>query len=104
MCARVSIELYHHGCFTANTFKGNAGYVGGTVSIIDDIDPDMITIFDLNEYAAKFDYSSTDLLYFPCDGHSFKKGIRLLYDDDSIRSMISASLHYKRIKIYVDHQ
>ncbi|WOH00349.1 hypothetical protein DCAR_0519708 [Daucus carota subsp. sativus] len=104
MSSRVSIELHHHGDFTPNAFKGNAGYVGGTVDTIDIQDPNKLTMYDLNKYALKYGCSRTDFLYFLCDGHSFNKGIRLLYDDESVRKMISLSLRYKKIKIFVDHQ
>lgn len=104
MSSRVSIELHHHGDFTPNTSKGNARYVGGTVDTIDILDPNKLTMYDLNKYALKYGYIRIDFLYFFCDGHIFNRGIRLFYDDESVRKMISLSLWYKKIKIYVDHQ
>ena len=54
MSSRVSIELHHHGDFTPNASKGNARYVGGTVDIIDILDPNKLTMYDLNKYALKY--------------------------------------------------
>ncbi|KAK1360818.1 hypothetical protein POM88_045292 [Heracleum sosnowskyi] len=83
MSNRVSIHLHHNGEFTPNLSNGNAGYVGGVVEIIDNVDTDTLSFFDFEDYALKYDFSKDDLLYFITDGRNFNGGVRLLYDDES---------------------
>ena len=64
MSTKVHIHLHHHGDFTPDTFKGNANYVGGSVDIIDEVDTNLISLLDLEEYAVKYNYSRTDFIYF----------------------------------------
>ncbi|KAK1355046.1 hypothetical protein POM88_048302 [Heracleum sosnowskyi] len=104
MSNRVLIHLHHHGEFTPNSCNGNVGYVGGVVEVIDNVDTDTLTFFDFEDYALKYDFSKDDFLYFLTDGRSFKGGVRLPYDDESVRNLVSLSLRYKKIDIYVHHQ
>ena len=104
MDSRVLIHLHHHGDFTSETFKGNANYVGGKVDIMENVDTKKLTMLTIQSYSMKYKYSRTDFVYFQTDGHSFRRGIRLVYDDDSLSNMIEVSLPYKRINLFVDHK
>lgn len=101
MSTIVSIRLHHHGEFAVD--RGKSLYKHGRVDIIRDVDTDKLSTLELQEYADEFNYAKTDVLYYQTDGHTFKKGVRICYDDDSIRSMINACLPYKEIKLFVDH-
>ena len=104
MDSRVLIYLHHHGDFTSETFKGNANYVGGKVDIMENVDTNKLTMLTIQSYSLKYKYSRTDFVYFQTDGHSFRKGIRLVYDDDSLSNLIRVSLPYKRINLFVNHK
>lgn len=65
---------------------------------------DLISILDLEEYAGKFNYAKTNLLYFQIDRFIFIKRIRLCYDDESVRKMINVCIPYKEIKLFIDNQ
>lgn len=104
MLTRVSIHLHQYGKFSLNSFKGKHGYVGVAVDIINDVDTDTLTVFNFEGYTLKYGYYTTDFVYFLCDGRSFKSGLRLPYDDNSVRNMVDLSLLYKKLKINVDNQ
>lgn len=43
------------------------------------------------------------MVYFQCDGHSFKKGVRILYDECSVKEMVEKCLPHGAINLFVDH-
>ena len=104
MSTRVSIHLHHHGDFSPETFNGKADYIGGIVDIIDDVDTGQFCMLDIEKYVETFSYEKTDLCYFQSDGHTFKNGIRILYDDESIQDMLKVCLPYKKANLFVDHK
>lgn len=40
--------------------------------------------------------------YTKSNGHDFADGIRLLFDDNSVRAMVSVCIPYGKIQVYVD--
>ncbi|KAK1389702.1 hypothetical protein POM88_017880 [Heracleum sosnowskyi] len=63
-----------------------------------------LSFLHLEDYAKIYNYSKYDFLYFQSDGYTFSMGLRLLYDDESFRSMISLCFPYKKINLFVDHE
>lgn len=73
------------------------------MKVIKNIDTNLLSILEFDDYAEKYNYSKTDYYYFQNDGHSFENGMRLLYDGVSMRELIKVSLPYKIMNVYVDH-
>lgn len=95
-----TLYLYHHGDFSP---PPNVKYMGGKVEVIHDFDSDTLSFRDLEEFAKKYDYDVNSLVYFKCDGHSFKQGTRVVYDDISVRDLIALCKPHGKIELYVDH-
>ncbi|KAL1827009.1 hypothetical protein ACET3Z_005421 [Daucus carota] len=101
MSTTTTLYLHHHGDFTK---PPNVKYVGGKTEIIKDFDADLFSFRDLEEFAEKFAYDvSSSLGNFKCNGYSFEKGMRVIYDDNSVRDLIKICMPYGRIELYVDH-
>ncbi|WOG81872.1 hypothetical protein DCAR_0101027 [Daucus carota subsp. sativus] len=101
MSTTTTLYLHHHGDFTK---PPNVKYVGGKTEIIKDFDVDMFSFRDLEEFAEKYAYDvSSSLVNFKCNGYSFEKGMRVIYDDNSVRDLIKICMPYGRIELYVDH-
>lgn len=97
-----TVYVHHNGYF-AHPPNGTIQYVGGVVHQLMEETDDM-RFGDLEHYAVCFDYERSNYLaYFQCDGHSFEKNVRALYDDDSIREMIEICLPYRSINLFIDH-
>ncbi|KAL1809540.1 hypothetical protein ACET3Z_026530 [Daucus carota] len=88
MGSRVKICVHHHG----------------TTDIIEDVDTSKLCMLHLLKYSEKFKYSKYDFLYFQTDGHNFEKGVRLLYDQNTLDDMLKVCKPYNLINIYVDHK
>ena len=100
MDSKVCVYVHHHGYFTPHP---NVKYVGGEVDLIEDFDTDLLCFRDLDEFAASYKYDPSDLVYFKNDGRTFKSGLRLLFDDNTVREMVEISRPLGRIDLYVDH-
>ncbi|KAL8099046.1 hypothetical protein AgCh_031661 [Apium graveolens] len=95
-----TLYLHHHGDFTS---PPTITYVGGKIEVITEFDSDLMSFRDLEDFAQKYDYDVNSLVYFKCDGFSFSEGIRVIYDDGSVRDLVDLSKPYGRIDLYVDH-
>lgn len=98
----VNITLHHHGYF-ASLSPSTFSYVNEICEVIEDVDPDLFSFWDLEDYAKQYGYEPECKVYFKADGHSFKKGFRILFDDASVRDMINLCLPYGMIDLFVDH-
>ena len=67
-------------------------------------DTETMCFGDLEHYSVAFEYDkSNSLVYFQCDGHTFEKNVRVLYDDASIKEMIEIFKPFDAIHLFVDH-
>ncbi|WOG92107.1 hypothetical protein DCAR_0311366 [Daucus carota subsp. sativus] len=80
----MNIYVHHHGELN---YDGINCYNGGIVDVIPKFDIDLLSFRDLLEFARDYKYDLNSLVYYQYDGHSFAKGVMLLYDDDSVRCM-----------------
>ncbi|XP_063946815.1 uncharacterized protein LOC135151687 [Daucus carota subsp. sativus] len=97
----VDIELHHHGTFTADA--RNPIYIGGYVDVIKNFNTDFLSYRNLDEFAEKFNYSPECLVHFKNDGKNMFSGMRLLYDDVTIRECVKICEPYGKIELFVDH-
>lgn len=64
MLTRVKIFLHHHGDFSPESFGGTCHYIGGSVDINEDVDTNLISILDLEDFSKEYDYTKYDFIYF----------------------------------------
>ena len=101
MSTTTTLYQHHNGDFTT---PPNVKYIGGKTEIIKDFDCDTFSFRDLEEFAEKYAYDvASSLVNFKCDGFSFEKGMRVIYNDNSVRELIDICKPYGRIYLYVDH-
>lgn len=97
----LDIFIHHHGSFAS---PPRCEYIGGKIDYLLDINSDVISFDHLLNYAVAFDYDyENSLVYFQCDGHSFEKGVRILYDEKSVREMVDLCIPFGNIHLFVDH-
>ena len=104
MYSMVKIDVFvHHRGYFAHPPNGTIQYVGGDVDRVME-DTDTMCFADLEDYSVAFDYyRGNSLVYFQCDGHSFEKNVRVLYDDASMKEMIEVCQPFGSIHLFVDH-
>ena len=100
MQSKMNIYVHHHGELN---YDGINCYNGGIVDVIPKFDTDLLSFRDLLEFARDYKYDLNSLVYYQYDGHSFAKGVMLLYDDDSVRCMVTKCQAYGEIHLFVDH-
>ncbi|KAL8155488.1 hypothetical protein AgCh_000758 [Apium graveolens] len=100
MDSSVTIYIHHHGDFE---HKPKPKYVGGVVEVIPGFDSDLFSFRDLDDFAVKCGYAKSDLVYFKNDGLTFESGMRLLYDDSTVRAMVDIHKPIGKINLYIDH-
>ncbi|XP_074338078.1 uncharacterized protein LOC141675268 [Apium graveolens] len=100
MDSSVTIYIHHHGDFE---HKPKPKYVGGDVEVIPGFAPDLFSFRDLDDFAVKCSYAKSDLVYFKNDGLTFESGMRLLYDDSTVRAMVDIHKPIGKINLYIDH-
>ncbi|KAF7119809.1 hypothetical protein RHSIM_Rhsim13G0150100 [Rhododendron simsii] len=63
-------------------------YLGGTVEMVDEIDPDLICYFDLKRVIMSYGYPTTSSIYYLIPGVGLTKGLRVLNSDIEVREML----------------
>lgn len=93
----------HHRGYFAHPPNGTILYVGVDVDRVME-DTERMCFANLEDYFVAFDYDKgNSLVYFQCDGHSFEKNLRLLYDASSMKEMIEMCQPFGNIHMFVDH-
>ncbi|KAK1382942.1 hypothetical protein POM88_020677 [Heracleum sosnowskyi] len=99
MTTLINIEVNHHGEFAP---QPKCYYIGGRCDVVENVDSDILSFRDLEDWAAMFNYNPECLVYFKNNGHDFANGVRIVYDDSSIRDMVDLCKPYGKIEVYVD--
>lgn len=82
-----TIQLHHGGYF--NKTPVSTMYLGGTVKMIDNIDPDYCSFFDLRELVMDYGYPNTIEMYYLLPGVvGFKNGIRKIKSNKEVTAMV----------------
>lgn len=97
----MDIEIHHHGTFTSDA--RNPRYIGGYIDVIKQFDIDLLSFRDLDDFADNYGYSAECLVHFKNDGKNMCNGMRLLYDDDTVRECVNVCKPYGKIELYIDH-
>ncbi|KAG5548440.1 hypothetical protein RHGRI_013954 [Rhododendron griersonianum] len=63
-------------------------YLGGTVEMVDEIDPDLICFFDLKRVIMSYGYRTTSTMYYLIPSLGLTKGLRVLNSDIEVREML----------------
>ncbi|XP_074330150.1 uncharacterized protein LOC141667524 [Apium graveolens] len=98
MSTRVYVYIHHHGDLDIT----KPSYHGGKVDAVN-LDTNEFSFHDLDDFSKEFDYDSSAIVYFKTNDHNFSDGIKILYDDDSVREVINVSMPYGKIDLYIDH-
>ncbi|TVU32125.1 hypothetical protein EJB05_23844, partial [Eragrostis curvula] len=108
--ARKHASLVHPVCLlTATSSPGDSRtaqlsaftYDGGKVSIIRDVDKDLMSYFHVVELAKTVGYKDGDSLYYAIPGRSLEYGIDLLKDDASVFEMMKYANETNFLEIYI---
>lgn len=95
----VIIYVHHHDDLV---HAPKVEYKGGKVDVIPAFDTDIFSFRDLDDFAKDFEYDPSDLVYFQT-GMCIDDGVKLLYDDSTIREMVDIHKPLGMIDLYVDH-
>ncbi|KAI8530546.1 hypothetical protein RHMOL_Rhmol11G0068200 [Rhododendron molle] len=83
-----SIQLHHGGHFNKTALS--TMYLGGTCEMIDNIDIDLISFFDLREMVMSYGYPCTVKMYYLLPGAGLKDGIKEMCSDEEVTAMLDA--------------
>lgn len=81
-----AIELHHGGYFVTRPILH---YLGGTVTMFKDLDPDRMSFFELKGMVNDLGYKTFSTLYYRDPSTSFANGLRLLLYDNEIDQMLN---------------
>ena len=98
MSTRANVYIHHHG----NLDITKPSYHGGKVDTIN-LDTNEFSFRDLEDFSKKFDYDLIALVYYKTNGHDFSDGMKIMYDDESVREVVNVSMPYGKIDLYIDH-
>ncbi|KAL6624579.1 hypothetical protein ACP70R_031900 [Stipagrostis hirtigluma subsp. patula] len=96
----VSLIFHHNGAFSKH---GALTYEGGKVSIIRDVDKDLMSYFHVVDLAQNLGFKDGDILYYAIPGRPLEYGIDLLKDDASVNEMMKYANETNFLEIYVQH-
>ena len=98
MSTRLNVYVHHHGYLDSS----KPSYEGGEVDTVN-LDTDEFSFRDLEDFGKEFGYDPSSLVYFKTNGHTFADGVKVVYDDESVRELIDVSMSSGCIDLYIDH-
>ena len=98
--ATFSIIIFHGG--EIRDYKSDKIYYGGQVDYSDDLDPDRISIIDIEDMAKSMGCVNVGRLYFRVPTLNLFSGLRELVSDKDVLSMTKWAQTFKVIDVYVD--
>ena len=99
MSTLMNIEVNHYGQFPP---QPPCFHIGGKCDVMPNVDTDTLSFRGREDWARQCGYNPESLVYFKTNGHDFSNGVRLLYDDGSIRDMVCLCGQYVKVEVYVD--
>lgn len=95
----VDIIVYYGGKFQS---KPVSHYSGGQVETFV-MDVDYMCPNIMEDIAEKLNFSKNATAYYRENDVPFEKGLRLIFDDNSIRGLTASALSHGSIELYIDH-
>ncbi|KAG5565159.1 hypothetical protein RHGRI_001153 [Rhododendron griersonianum] len=77
-------------------------YLGGIVEMVDEIDPDYISYFDLKAVIMSYGYPTTSTMYYMIPSVGLTKGLRVINSDIEIREMLDVYKGLPVISLYCE--
>ncbi|KAG5557562.1 hypothetical protein RHGRI_007714 [Rhododendron griersonianum] len=94
MTTYATLQLHHGGYFKHNPLA--TIYLGGTVEMVDEIDPDLICFFDLNKVIMSYGYPTTSTIYYVIPSVGLTKGLRVINSFIEVKEMLD---FYKGLQV-----
>ena len=95
-----TLHVHHGGHFMWNPQV----YVGGTVDIVDNCDPDKWSKVEIKSICRELGYTKVDRLWFKMPGVNLKKSnFHQVVDDDATMFMTDLVKGYGEIHVFVEH-
>ncbi|KAL6661754.1 hypothetical protein ACP70R_001138 [Stipagrostis hirtigluma subsp. patula] len=95
----VSIIFHHNGSFSTE----GSSYDGGKISIIRNVDKDLMSYFHVLELAKQVGFKDGDSMYYAIPGCSLENGLDLLKDDASVYEMLKYANETNFLEVYIQH-
>ena len=96
-----TLHVHHGGHF----MWGPQVYVGGTVDIVDNCDPDKWSKVETESICREFGYTKVDKLWFKMSGVNLEQSNfhQVVDDDDAAMFMTNLVKGYREIHVFVEH-
>lgn len=92
------LEVHHGGHFVRELVLQ---YVGGTIDKFEEVDPDLMSIFELREGLRKLNVTDELPLYYRIGGTDLEVGLILVNSDQTVLQMFEMNRNYNSIELYV---
>ncbi|KAL8089715.1 hypothetical protein AgCh_039267 [Apium graveolens] len=100
MSTRINIYIHHHGALDIE----NPSYKGKKVDIVT-LDTNDFSFRDLEDFSKEFVYDSSALVYFKINGIDFSEGMKIMYDDESVKEkLFKSQLAREKFKDVSSHE
>ncbi|KAG8371475.1 hypothetical protein BUALT_Bualt13G0091400 [Buddleja alternifolia] len=93
-----TIKLHHGGKLIEHPLKM---YVGGRVDFVDFIDPDLMSLIELDKFAEKLGYVSAAYYYYLIPGRNVQSSLVFLLCDDDVLKMGSIGVQFGEVSVYI---
>ena len=96
-----NFEIHHGGQFVWNP---DLVYLGGSTSFVDNVDPDRLSYFEIQDICCDVGALSTSRYHYLIPGGNLEQGLRLINEDDDVVYMceIHAAWPTDKITLYVE--
>ena len=91
-----NFEIHHGGQFVWNP---DLVYLGGSTSFINEVDPDKLSYFEIQDICYDLGTFSTSRFHYLIPGGNLEKGLRLINGDDDVVYMCEIHVAWPIYKI-----
>ena len=81
---RFTFEINHGDHFVWNP---DLVYLDGSVSIIDEVDPDRLSLFEIQDICGELEAPSTSTFHYLIPGGNLEQGLMVINGEDDVRNM-----------------
>ena len=89
-------EIHHGGQFVQNP---DLVYLGGSTSFYDEVDPDRLSYFEIQDMCCGFGANSTSRFHYLISGGNLEQWLRLINEDDDVVYMCEIHVAWPTDKI-----
>ena len=98
---RFTFEIHHGGHFVWNP---NLVYLDGSVSVINEVGPDRLSLFEIQDICGELGAPSTSTFHYLIPGGNLEQGLMVINGEDDVLNMcdIHVAWPLDRIILYVE--